>query len=116
MYHYQLHWWCRSIPDHHWVRRVSILQPFFSANHDVILRLTVSTRIDDDEFELSFEMFKFLCLNLHNLILWLPAFLLAVLLRVITHKFHHQLIFPLCKSQIAVLKLSGIDRRNAPLT
>ena len=52
--------------------------------------------MNDDEFTLSLETFKFLVLNLHNLVLWLPAFVLAVALRLITHKFHHQLIFPLC--------------------
>jgi SulP family sulfate permease len=31
----------------------------------------------------------------HNLVLWLPALGLAVLLRLITHKYHHQLLFPL---------------------
>ncbi|KIP03684.1 hypothetical protein PHLGIDRAFT_110510 [Phlebiopsis gigantea 11061_1 CR5-6] len=61
----------------------------------IITGLTVSTRLDDDEFALSFETFKYLCLNLHNLSLWLPAFALAVILRVITHRYHHQLIFPL---------------------
>ena len=53
--------------------------------------------MDDDDFTLSLETFKYLCLNVHNLVLWFPAFALAVLLRVITHKYHHQLIFPLCK-------------------
>ncbi|KAI0660283.1 sulfate transporter family-domain-containing protein [Cubamyces menziesii] len=61
----------------------------------VITGLTVSTRISDDEFTLSLETFKFFVLNLHNLVMWLPAFLLAVLLRVITHKWEHQLIFPI---------------------
>lgn len=32
-----------------------------------------------------------------NLALWVPALVLAVVLRVITHKYHHQLIFPICK-------------------
>ncbi|KAI0643264.1 sulfate transporter family-domain-containing protein [Trametes meyenii] len=60
----------------------------------VITGLTVSTRMADDDFSLSLETFKFLVLNAHNLVLWLPALCLAVLLRVITHKWEHQLIFP----------------------
>ncbi|KAI0694038.1 sulfate transporter family-domain-containing protein [Cytidiella melzeri] len=61
----------------------------------IITGLTVSTRMAEDDFSLSFATFKYLVLNAHNLVLWLPAFLLAVLLRIITHKYNHQLIFPL---------------------
>ncbi|KAI8995244.1 sulfate transporter family-domain-containing protein [Trametes punicea] len=61
----------------------------------VITGLTVSTRISDNDFSLSWETFKFFVLNARNLVLWLPAFLLAVLLRIITHKWEHQLIFPI---------------------
>lgn len=61
-------------------------------------RLTVSTGMSDDDFSLSLGTFKFLVLNAHNLVMWLPAFGLAVLLRVITHKWDHQLIFPICES------------------
>ncbi|TDL16311.1 sulfate anion transporter [Rickenella mellea] len=56
--------------------------------------LAVCARIDDDEFEYNFETLKFFLGNAHTLALWLPAFLLAVLLRAITHRYHHQLIFP----------------------
>jgi len=63
-------------------------------------RLAVSTGLEDENFSLSYSMFKWLFLNLHNVVLWLPAFCLAVLLRVITHKYHHQLIFPACESCI----------------
>jgi len=48
---------------------------------------TVSTRMEDEDFALTWDMFKFLVLDLHNLALWLPSFVLAALLRVITHKF-----------------------------
>ncbi|CDO73882.1 hypothetical protein BN946_scf185016.g39 [Trametes cinnabarina] len=61
----------------------------------VITGLTVSARISDDEFSLSLETLKFFVLNVHIVMLWLPAFLLAVLLRVITHFWEHQLIFPI---------------------
>jgi SulP family sulfate permease len=50
----------------------------------------------------SYSTFEWLFLNLHNLALWLPAFCLAVLLRVITHNYHHQLIFPACKSYTGI--------------
>ena len=53
--------------------------------------------MSDDDFSLSLETFKFLVLNAGNLVLWLPAFALAVLLRVITHRWDHQLIFPICR-------------------
>ena len=53
--------------------------------------------MSDDDFTLSVETFKYLFLNVSNLILWLPAFCLAVLLRVITHRWDHQLIFPICE-------------------
>jgi sulfate permease, SulP family len=56
-----------------------------------LARLTVSMRIDDDE--LGWNAFQ-----LHYVVMWLPALLLAVLLRLITHKFHHQLVFPVCTS------------------
>lgn len=68
-------------------------------------RLTVSTRIPDDDFAYNFATLKFF-FQPQNLVLWVPALGLAVLLRVITHKFHHQLIFPIC---MALLTLSMID-------
>ena len=43
-----------------------------------------------------------------NLVLWLPALGLAVLLRLITHKYHHQLIFPLCESDFLPHPQGGI--------
>ena len=72
--------------------------------------LTVSTRMSDDDFSLSLATFKFLFLDAGNLVLWLPAFALAVLLRVITHRWDHQLIFPICKrvSYAAVSLLIGV--------
>ena len=54
--------------------------------------------MNEDDFSLSLETLKFLCLNVHNFVLWFPALALAILLRIITYKFQHQLIFPLCKS------------------
>jgi hypothetical protein len=70
--------------------------------HRCFFRLTVSTRISDDDFSYNLSTLKFMC-EPHNLVLWLPALGLAVLLRLITHKYHHQLIFPLCESGLFCL-------------
>ncbi|KAL5522025.1 hypothetical protein ACEPAF_1881 [Sanghuangporus sanghuang] len=56
--------------------------------------LAVCARIDDDEFSYSFETLKFFFGSGHVLALWMPALGLAILLRLITHRFNHQLIFP----------------------
>ncbi|EIM84807.1 uncharacterized protein STEHIDRAFT_60168 [Stereum hirsutum FP-91666 SS1] len=53
----------------------------------VITGLTVCTRMPDDDFELNLATLSFLFLNLKNLILWVPAFLLATILRLITSRF-----------------------------
>jgi len=37
-------------------------------------------------------------LDKHNVTHWIVPFALAIILRLITHKYHHQLIFPLCTS------------------
>ncbi|KAF9788413.1 sulfate transporter family-domain-containing protein [Thelephora terrestris] len=60
----------------------------------IVTGCAVCTGLKDEDFSLSYRMLQWLFLNLHNLVLWLPAFCLAILLRVITHKYHHQLIFP----------------------
>ena len=52
--------------------------------------------MDDEDFTYTFETLKYFVANNHILSLWAPAFALAVLLRVITSKYHHQLIFPMC--------------------
>ncbi|KAH8105254.1 sulfate transporter family-domain-containing protein [Cristinia sonorae] len=80
----------------------------------IITGLTVCTRITEDDFDLSFETFKFLVLNSYNLVLWLLPFFLAVLLRIITHRYHHQLIFPLYFIIIPIIfyiavAIGGID-------
>lgn len=60
-------------------------------------RLTVSLRIPDDDFRIDVETLKFMFLDPHNLALWSIPLALAVLLRVITNKWNHQLIFPVCE-------------------
>ena len=67
----------------------------------IFIRLTVSLRIDDDDFTMTWDTFKFVFLNSHNLALWVIPLGLAVLLRIITHRYHHQLIFPLCTCPVA---------------
>lgn len=96
----QMHWrsWC--IP--HWDRVTWILSksrnlwnlPWAMLNFD---SLTVSMRIDDDDFSMTWDTLKFTLLNMHNVTLWVIPLGLAILLRLITAKYHHQLIFPLCK-------------------
>ncbi|KAJ7675474.1 sulfate transporter family-domain-containing protein [Mycena rosella] len=59
--------------------------------------LTVSLRISDDDFTATWETFKFVFLDAHNLALWTIPLALAVLLRVVTEslRWRHQLVFPL---------------------
>lgn len=55
---------------------------------------------DEDGFQYNLDTFKLYFMNERNLMLWVPAFALAVLLRVITHRVNHQLVFPLCESRV----------------
>ncbi|KAG8905675.1 hypothetical protein FRB99_008448 [Tulasnella sp. 403] len=58
--------------------------------------LEVSASInDDDGFQYNWKTLKLFLTNTHVLSLWIPAFALAVLLRVITHRVQHQLVFPI---------------------
>jgi len=67
--------------------------------------LTVSVRISEDDFDMTWKTFRFMFLDVHNLLLWSLPLFLAILLRLITYKYHHQLIFPLCVySQLPVQK------------
>jgi SulP family sulfate permease len=60
-------------------------------------RLEVSAGFNEDSANFDFDMIRILLTDAHKLALWVPPFVLAVVLRIITHKFQHQLIFPLCK-------------------
>ncbi|KDQ07140.1 hypothetical protein BOTBODRAFT_180967 [Botryobasidium botryosum FD-172 SS1] len=55
----------------------------------------VAAGLNQDGFVYDLDTLKHLFTNPHVLSMWVPALALAVLLRVITHRFHHQLIFPL---------------------
>lgn len=50
----------------------------------------------EEASDLSWALLKLYFTNARILTLWVPAFVLAGFLRVITHKYHHQLIFPAC--------------------
>ncbi|KAJ3968036.1 sulfate transporter family-domain-containing protein [Lentinula raphanica] len=56
--------------------------------------LTVSMRIPDDDFNIDLETLKFMFLESQNLALWTIPLALAIVLRLITSKWSHQLIFP----------------------
>ncbi|TEB26440.1 hypothetical protein FA13DRAFT_1756329 [Coprinellus micaceus] len=61
----------------------------------IVTGFAVSMGIPDDDFTFTLETLRKMFLETHSLILWLLPLFLAVLLRAITHKYHHQLIFPL---------------------
>ncbi|KAJ6558135.1 sulfate transporter family-domain-containing protein [Mycena capillaripes] len=67
--------------------------------------LTVSLRISEDDFAFTWETFKFVFLDTHNLALWTIPLALAILLRVITDslRWRHQLVFPLYFVMIPVV-------------
>jgi SulP family sulfate permease len=88
----------RALPHDHRVSALPAPHPTCCVRVLMLTRgsFTVSTRMDDDEFRFSLETARFFFEG-HNLALWVPALALAVLLRVITHRWHHQLIFPVCE-------------------
>ncbi|KAF9005068.1 sulfate anion transporter [Cyathus striatus] len=61
----------------------------------LITGFAVSMRIPDDDFTASLETLKMMFLDGRMLLLWTIPLLLAVLLRIVTTRWHHQLIFPL---------------------
>lgn len=63
-------------------------------------------RLPEDELSFSFETFRIMFMQTHNLVLWTVPLTLAALLRVITAKVRHQLVFPACKSQLASFRPS----------
>jgi SulP family sulfate permease len=74
----------------------------------IITGLNVSTRLQDDELSLSWNTILFFVRG-HNLTLWAPAFALAGLLRIITSRWHHQLILPICAHPPSSLNRRLID-------
>lgn len=132
-----MHWRCRRVPNPDRVRCEVLLHPrrlSLSANtilqslldvlvpdpaaHDPLLfyRLTVSMRISEENFTMTWKTFEFMFFNVHNLILWTLPLGLAILLRVVTHKYHHQLIFPLCEFRQSFDAVPGIVLTNPSQT
>lgn len=60
-------------------------------------RLAVSIRISEDDLGVDWKSIETIFLDTHNLVLWLLPLALAIVLRVITSRYHHQLIFPMCR-------------------
>lgn len=54
-------------------------------------------RISEDDLDWSWETLETVFGDAHNVTLWIVPLALAVLLRVVTTRWHHQLIFPLCE-------------------
>ncbi|KAG9091211.1 hypothetical protein FRC07_011893 [Ceratobasidium sp. 392] len=75
----------------------------------------VAAGINDDEgFQYNIPTFRKFFLDPEVLQLWVPAFVLAVLLRVITHRVSHQLVFPIYFITIGVVfyivvAIAGLD-------
>ncbi|SPO28111.1 uncharacterized protein UTRI_04502_B [Ustilago trichophora] len=57
--------------------------------------LEVCSRLQsEDGFQYNLETLRYFFQSAHMVALWLPPLLLAILLRIITSRFHHPLIFP----------------------
>ncbi|KIJ19677.1 hypothetical protein PAXINDRAFT_166757 [Paxillus involutus ATCC 200175] len=62
----------------------------------ILTGLTVSTRLPSDALDPpTFEIIRYFALDPHALAQWIPPLALAVLLRVITARCKHQLLFPI---------------------
>ncbi|KAF8321334.1 hypothetical protein DL93DRAFT_2052151 [Clavulina sp. PMI_390] len=57
--------------------------------------LSVCAGLGEEDSDFTWSLLKIYFTDTRILTLWVPAFTLAALLRVITHRYHHQLIFPL---------------------
>lgn len=57
-------------------------------------RLEVSRGLKEEGFEYNLNTLKIFFANGHAIALWTIPLALAITLRLITHRFHHQLIFP----------------------
>ena len=63
----------------------------------ILTGLNVAAGMGEEEADLSWRLLKIYFTDVRAITLWVPAFGLAVLLRVITHRWSHQLIFPACE-------------------
>jgi SulP family sulfate permease len=63
----------------------------------------VSTGMNEEGgFRYNLKTLQFLFRSEHVMGLWMSALFLAVTLRFITEKLHHQLIFPICEFSILI--------------
>lgn len=73
-------------------------------------RLTVSTRLPSDALDPpTWDIIRHFALNPHALALWVPPLALAVLLRVITVRWKHQLLFPICAFRVPVILSNPLE-------
>ncbi|KAF9221142.1 hypothetical protein BS17DRAFT_712424 [Gyrodon lividus] len=62
----------------------------------ILTGLTVSTRLPSDALDPpTFEILRYFAVDAHALAQWVPPLILAILLRVITARWKHQLLFPI---------------------
>lgn len=59
-----------------------------------LCRLEVARGLKEEGFSYNLTTLKFFFESPHAIALWGIPLTLAILLRIITHRFHHQLIFP----------------------
>jgi SulP family sulfate permease len=60
----------------------------------LVHRLEVARGLKEEGFEYNLTTLKFFFESPHAIALWGIPLALAIILRIITHRFHHQLIFP----------------------
>ncbi|KAF9443821.1 sulfate anion transporter [Macrolepiota fuliginosa MF-IS2] len=77
--------------------------------------LTVSMRMSEEDFTMTLETLRTMFLNPHMLALWTIPLVLAIFLRFITHKYHHQLIFPLYFMAIPIIFYIIVAAAGLPL-
>jgi hypothetical protein len=65
---------------------------------------------DEGGFQYNLKTLQFLFGSEHIMGLWMSALFLAVTLRFITERFHHQLIFPICAFPICGKVKSDTDK------
>jgi len=108
-----MHRWCRRLPHSDRVTPFCVshrIQHIYFMFH----RLSVSVRIGEDDLAIDWTTIKAIFFVAHNLALWLVPLALAILLRLITYKYHHQLIFPLCKCYLPRVVLEGSGKELGP--
>jgi hypothetical protein len=71
---------------------------------------------DEGGFQYNLKTLQFLFGTEHVMGLWMSALFLAVSLRFITERFHHQLIFPICTFPIRGKVKSDTDKVSTPQT